>query len=152
MKLKLTCSSFRLRFAFAIVAILILCVRLGVRPKLRFLLLAIAFSVPELAFAEPLGLAIGQAAIVVSPDIHEMMALSSFYNRVNRPGGSIGASAHWMQTLQAPNSCSGIARAPDGKAFFVGGGVGENLIQLERARRGLVRSDALGDALDTSRD
>lgn len=120
------------------------------RTKLKFFLLGTAFSITDLAFAKSLELPTGQvatplaakgahiepltarigpypesiadgaAAIFVSPDMHESMALTSFHNQLKRPGGSIGVVAQRLQTLQAPNSCSGIAWAPDGKAFSSG--------------------------------
>ena len=99
----------------------------------------------------------GAAAIAVSPNKREMLVLTSGYNRVNGPDGAViaaqsmqyvfryaidGPAAHWLQTLQVPNSYSGLAWASDGKAFFVGGGVDDTLMRFDRSSTGFVPSDA----------
>lgn len=98
----------------------------------------------------PFYVADGAAAIAVSPDEREMLVLTSDYNRYNgRDGKPVekqstqyilrytidGRGSRWLQTLQVPNSFSGIAWQPDGRAFIVGGGVDDAVHVF--VRRGL---------------
>ncbi len=98
----------------------------------------------------------GASAIAVSPDKREMLVLTSGYNHFNGADGKLlpaqstqyifrfaisGPRAHWLQTLQVPNSFGGIAWLPDGSAFLVGGGMDDALYVF--ARRG-SRFEAAG--------
>jgi DNA-binding beta-propeller fold protein YncE len=89
----------------------------------------------------------GAAAIAVSPDGQEMLVLTSGYNRYNGADGklvdaqstqyvfryAIGAQgARRLQTIQVPNSFSGIAWQPDGSGFVVGGGVDDAVYLFAR--------------------
>jgi DNA-binding beta-propeller fold protein YncE len=80
----------------------------------------------------------GASAIAVSPDKREMLVLTSGFNVYDGPDGErmpqqstqyifrfsiSGNAAFRLQTLQVPNSFSGIAWKPDGRSFVVGGGV-----------------------------
>jgi DNA-binding beta-propeller fold protein YncE len=97
----------------------------------------------------PTYVADGASAIAVSPDKREMLVLTSGYNKFNGADGKpvaaqstqyifryaiTGPHAEWLQTLQVPNSFGGIAWAPDGNSFIVGGGVDDALYLF--ARRG----------------
>ena len=92
----------------------------------------------------------GAAAIAVSPDKHEMLVLTSGFNRYNGADGKLVAKqstqyvfrysisekgAKRLQTLQVPNSFSGIAWTPGGRGFIVGGGVDDAVYLF--ARQGL---------------
>ena len=91
----------------------------------------------------------GAAAIAVSPDKSEMLVLTSGFNLFNGPDGKLvrqqstqyifrysisGKAAARLQTLQVPNSFSGIAWRPNGRGFVVGGGVDDAVYLF--ARRG----------------
>lgn len=95
----------------------------------------------------PETLADGAAAIAISPDKREMLILTSGFNRVNGPDGAVmpaqstqyvmrysigGGGARWRQTVLVPNSFSGIAWAPDGRSFYVGGGVDDTVLRFDR--------------------
>ena len=84
----------------------------------------------------------GAAAIAVSPDMREMLVLTSGYNRYNGSDGKTlkeqstqyvfryaidGPGGRLLQTLQVPNSFGGIAWLPGGRGFVVGGGVDDAL-------------------------
>ncbi|MBU6207960.1 MAG: beta-propeller fold lactonase family protein, partial [Alphaproteobacteria bacterium] len=99
----------------------------------------------------------GAAAIAVSPDGHEMLVLTSGFNRfigadakpVAAQSGqyifvyAIGAAgAQHKQTLEVPNSFSGIAYAPDGQHFYVGGGVDDTVIAFARGAAGFAPDGA----------
>ena len=89
----------------------------------------------------------GAAAIAVSPDKREMLILTSGFNVYDGPDGKrvpqqstqyvfrysiSGMNAFRLQTLQVPNSFSGIAWQPDGRGFVVGGGVDDALYLFTR--------------------
>ncbi len=91
----------------------------------------------------------GAAAIAVSPDKHEMLVLTSGYNRYDGPDRKLAEQqstqyifryaigrrgARPLQTLQVPNSFGGIAWRSDGRGFVVGGGVDDRVYLF--ARRG----------------
>ena len=106
----------------------------------------------------------GASAIAVSPDGREMLVLTSGFNRFNGADGkvvpaqstqyvfryAIGATgARWLQTLPVANSFSGVAWAPDGRGFAVGGGVDDDLHLFRRAGAGYAEAGppvALGHA------
>ncbi len=84
----------------------------------------------------------GAAAIARSPDGRQMLVLTSGFNRYNGADGKTvaaqsvqyifryaidGKTARLRQTLTVPNSFSGIAWRPDGRAFVVGGGVDDTV-------------------------
>jgi DNA-binding beta-propeller fold protein YncE len=96
----------------------------------------------------PAYIADGASAIAVSPKGDEMLVLTSGYNRYNRADGKLVAAqstdyvfryaigpsgAHWLETLQVPNSFGGIAWKPDGSGFVVGGGVDDAVYLFTRA-------------------
>ena len=95
----------------------------------------------------PETLADGAAAIAMSPDKREMLILTSGFNRVNGPDGAVMPAqstqyvmrytiavngARWQQTVQVPNSYSGIVWAPNGRSFYVGGGVDDTVLRFDR--------------------
>jgi len=95
----------------------------------------------------PSYIADGAAAIAVSPDKHEMLVLTSGYNRYNGADGKrveaqstqyvfryaiTDRGARRLQTLQVPNSFGGIAWQPDGRGFIVGGGVDDAIYLFSR--------------------
>jgi DNA-binding beta-propeller fold protein YncE len=97
----------------------------------------------------------GAAAIAVSPDKHEMLVLTSGYNRYNGRDGKVvpkqstqyvlryaisDRGARWLQTLQVANSFGGIAWRPDATGFVVGGGVDDAVYLF--ARRGSLVTPA----------
>jgi len=106
----------------------------------------------------------GASAVAVSPDGHEMLVLTSGFNRFNDPKGAISLpqsgqyifrytigpkGAVLLQTLTVPNSFSGVAWAPDGKHFYVGGGLDDVvygfhdiLLDYPRTGEGFVRDSA----------
>ena len=105
----------------------------------------------------PAYVADGAAAIAVSPDGREMLVLTSGFNRFNGPDGKVlpaqstqyvfryaidAAGARWLQTLPVANSFSGVAWAPDGRSFVVGGGVDDDLHVFRRAAAGFVEAGA----------
>ena len=103
---------------------------------------------------KPAYVADGAAAVAVSPDGREMLVLTSGFNRFNGADGKVlpGQStqyvlryaigptgAHRLQTLQVANSYSGVAWAPDGRSFAVGGGVDDDLHLFRRTPGGSFR-------------
>lgn len=97
----------------------------------------------------------GAAAIAVSPNGRDMLVLTSGFNRVNGADGALnpvqsqqyvflyaidGKGAKRTQTLMVPNSFSGIAWAPDGQGFIVGGGVDDNVHVFARGAKGFAES------------
>ena len=100
---------------------------------------------------KPAYVADGAAAVAVSPDGREMLVLTSGYNRFNGADGKVVPAqstqyvflyaigpkgAQRRQTLQVANSYSGIAWAPDGLGFAVGGGVDDDVHLFHRAQGG----------------
>jgi YVTN family beta-propeller protein len=85
----------------------------------------------------------GQAvSTALSPDGNTLLVLTSGYNRMNGPTGSrnaawsneyvfvydvTGASPVKTQVLTVPNTFNGIAWHPSGNAFYVSGGVDDNV-------------------------
>ena len=84
----------------------------------------------------------GAAAMALSPDGKRLAILTSGFNRYNGPDGKLDlavsqqylliyavgpAGATHAQTLTVPNSFGGLAWAPDGQSFAVGGGVDDKL-------------------------
>ncbi len=89
----------------------------------------------------------GAAAIALSPDKSEMLVLTSGFNLFNGSDGKLmrqqstqyifrysisGKAAARLQTLQVPNSFSGIAWRPNGRGFVVGGGVDDAVYLFAR--------------------
>src|SRR5882724_1729186 len=81
-------------------------------------------------------------AITVAPDETTMLALTSGYNRNNGPTGAsapaesneyvfiydiAGGTPVKKQVIQVPNTFNGIAWNRDGSAFYVAGGVDDNV-------------------------
>ena len=96
-------------------------------------------------------LADGASAIALSPDGREVLVLTSGFNRVNGPDGKVVAGqstdyvfryaveptgARFLETVQTPNSFSGVAWTPDGNGFLVGGGVDDNVHRFVRTPEG----------------
>jgi YVTN family beta-propeller protein len=89
------------------------------------------------------GYAAGQAVkTAFSPDGDTLLVLTSGYNRLNDAHGKRiaadsneyvfvfdvhGGALHQQQVLQVPNTFLGLAFAPDGKRFFVSGGVDDDV-------------------------
>ena len=85
----------------------------------------------------------GQAiSTAMSPDKRTLLVLTSGYNRVNGSDGkpvssasneyvfvydATGNAPKVRQVLEIPNTFAGIAFAPDGKRFYVSGGVDDNV-------------------------
>ena len=84
----------------------------------------------------------GAAAMSLSPDGKRMLLLTSGYNKYNGANGKVEAlqsgqfifvytlgpkGAHLAQTLRIDNSFYGIAWRPDGKGFYVSGGVDDKV-------------------------
>ncbi|HEV2326426.1 MAG TPA: beta-propeller fold lactonase family protein [Terracidiphilus sp.] len=85
----------------------------------------------------------GQAVKMgLSPDGNTLLILTSGYNRLNDAQGHrsaadsneyvfvfdvSGGGLHQKQVLQVPNTFLGLAFAPDGKHFFVSGGMDDNV-------------------------
>ena len=99
----------------------------------------------------------GAAAIAVSPNKREMLVLTSGFNRYNGPDGKISMpqsgqyifryiisanGAVLAQTLEVPNSFSGVAWAPDGTHFYVGGGLEDVVYDFVRGARGFAPASA----------
>ncbi|MFM9829784.1 MAG: bifunctional YncE family protein/alkaline phosphatase family protein [Sphingomonas sp.] len=95
----------------------------------------------------------GAAAISVSPRGDEMLVLTSGFNRVNDPAGTLSPAqsqqfifvyridargATRTQTLSVANSFSGIAWQPDGNGFIVGGGVDDVVHVFARGTGGFA--------------
>ncbi|OYY72556.1 hypothetical protein [Sphingomonas sp. 28-63-12] len=95
----------------------------------------------------------GAAAIAVSPRGDEMLVLTSGFNRVNDPNGTLSLlqsqqfifvyridarGATRTQTLTVINSFSGIAWTPDGNGFLVAGGVDDNVHIFARGASGFA--------------
>jgi len=81
-------------------------------------------------------------AVAIGPDGTTMLVLTSGYNRNNGPTGAsapaeskenvfvydiAGGAPAKTQVLQIPNTYNGIAWNPDGSAFYVAGGVDDNV-------------------------
>ena len=88
----------------------------------------------------------GAAAVAVSPDKRTMLVLTSGFNRYVGADGKVvptqsgqyifvyaigDKGAKLQQTMQVPNAFSGIAWAPDGKTFYVGGGLDDAVYSFE---------------------
>jgi YVTN family beta-propeller protein len=89
------------------------------------------------------GYTAGQAVkTALSPDGKTLLVLTSGYNRLNDAEGNrsaadsneyvfvfdvSGGALQQKQALQVPNTFLGLAFAPDGKRFFVSGGVDDNV-------------------------
>ena len=100
----------------------------------------------------------GQAVTTaVSPDGNTLLILTSGYNRNSAPDGKpIAAesneyvfvydiSGHGLtkrQVLQVPNSFDGVAWNPRGDAFYVSGGVDDNVHTFARSGAGFIESGA----------
>ena len=85
----------------------------------------------------------GQAVkMALSPDGNTLLILTSGYNRLNDAQGHrsaadsneyvfvfdvSGGALHQKQVLQVPNTFLGLAFAPDGKRFFVSGGMDDDV-------------------------
>ena len=98
----------------------------------------------------------GQAvSTAVSPDGKTLLILTSGYNRLTDAGGKTIASAsneyvfvfdiakgapRQIQALQLPNSYMGLAFAPDGRHFYVSGGVDDD-VHVFSAERGRWAED-----------
>jgi len=117
---------------------------------------------PHIA-AEP-NYEVGQAeTALTSPDGKTLLVLTSGYNRNRGPSGApdrltttefvfvfdiSGHTAKQLQALPVPNSFSGIAWAPDGARFYVGGGQDDNVHVFARNASGFAEAGApisLGD-------
>lgn len=111
----------------------------------------------------------GAAAMTMSPDGREMLVLTSGFNLYNGADGkrlpaqstqyvfrySVGPhGSHLLQTLQVPNSYSGIAWLPDGRGFVVGGGLDDDVRVFRRrgAHFVAVEAIALGHAAGIGAD
>ena len=85
---------------------------------------------------------VGQAVkTVISPDGDTLLILTSGYNRLNLQGKRAPADSNeyvfvfdvthgalrQTQVLQVPNTFIGLAFAPDGKQFYVSGGVDDDI-------------------------
>ena len=103
----------------------------------------------------PESVADGAAAIAMSPDKREMLILTSGFNRINGSDGAIlpaqstqyvmryaisANGARWRQTVQVPNSYSGITWSPNGRSFYVGGGMDDTILRFDR--KGTTFSEA----------
>lgn len=89
------------------------------------------------------GFQAGQAvSTALSPDGHTLLVLTSGYNRNRNAKGKFdpatsseyifvydvkGSHPHKQQVLQVANTFSGIVWRPDGQAFYVAGGVDDNI-------------------------
>lgn len=95
----------------------------------------------------------GAAAVAVSPDKRELLVLTSGFNRFNAPDGKISLpqsgqyvmiyalsakGATFKQSAVIPNSFSGVAWAPDGKHFYVGGGLDDAVYIFDRGANGFT--------------
>jgi YVTN family beta-propeller protein len=85
----------------------------------------------------------GQAiSSAMSPDRRTLLVLTSGYNRLNGPDGKVipaasdeyvfvysatGTRPALRQVLKVPNTFAGIAFSPDGKHFYVSGGVDDDV-------------------------
>ncbi len=102
-------------------------------------------------------LADGAATIAVSPDKREMLVLTSGFNRYIGGDGKVVAAqsgqyvfryaisargAVLRQSLSVANSYSGIAWAPDGQRFYVGGGVDDVIYDFVRRGQRFVPGGA----------
>ena len=100
----------------------------------------------------------GAAAMSVSPDGRQMLALTSGYNRFNGPDGKIvpeqsgqyvfvydlGATgARLVQSLSVDNSFQGLAWRPDGRGFYVSGGVDDKVYAFTRGAHGYAQAAAI---------
>ena len=89
----------------------------------------------------------GAAALSLSPDGKTMLLLTSGYNVFNGPDSKrdpvvsqqyillydiSGATPRRRQTLKIPNAFGGVSWRPDGKTFYVGGGVDDTVQAFEK--------------------
>jgi DNA-binding beta-propeller fold protein YncE len=99
----------------------------------------------------------GAAAMALSPDGRQLLLLTSGYNRYNDAKGAISLAqsqqyvfrytinakgAFLSQTLPVPNSFSGLAWAPDGRSFYVGGGLDDVVYDFVRRADGFAAGRA----------
>jgi DNA-binding beta-propeller fold protein YncE len=101
------------------------------------------------------------AAMALSPDGRTLLILTSGFNRMFNPGGKFdpNASSEYVfvydvsgeapakrQVIALPNSFGGIGWAPGGAAFYVSGGVDDDVLEYAGAPGALAlkRSFALG--------
>ncbi len=97
----------------------------------------------------------GAVSTVVSPDKKTLLVLTSGYNRLNSSTGKripqdstqfvfVFDISHrtpvQTQAIRVPNTYSGIAFDPDGKAFYVSGGVDDNVHIYNLGPNGWVES------------
>eukprot|EP01042_Synura_sphagnicola_P034919 gene34919-44762_t len=93
----------------------------------------------------------GAARLAVSPDGHQMLALTSGFNRyVGADGKRVEAQsgqyiliyglsakgATLTQTLMIPNTFAGVSWRPDGQGFAVSGGVDDTVQLFHRTKTG----------------
>jgi DNA-binding beta-propeller fold protein YncE len=97
----------------------------------------------------------GQAsATTLSPDGKTLLILTSGFNLINGPDGKSvkegsneyvfvfdvsGRTPVKRQVLQVPNSFLGLAFAPDGRRFYVSGGMDDDVIEFARGDDGWTR-------------
>jgi len=97
---------------------------------------------------------VGQAeTALVSPDGKMLLVLTSGYNKNRSPSGGLDpltstefvfifdiahGAPRQLQALPVPNSFSGIAWAPDGRHFYVGGGQNDNVHVFAEGRSGFT--------------
>ncbi len=99
----------------------------------------------------------GAAAVALSPDKRELLVLTSGFNRFNDPQGHIALAqsgqyvmiyaltpkgAVFKQSVVIPNSFSGVAWAPDGTRFYVGGGLDDAVYEFARGAAGFASAGA----------
>ena len=97
----------------------------------------------------------GAAAIAMSPDSKTLLVLTSGYNVFNRADGKrdpktsqqyvlvydiAGSAPRRRQTLTIPNAFGGIGWRPDGRAFYVGGGVDDTVQAFARGKTAFLAS------------
>lgn len=104
------------------------------------------------------GFVAGQAsALTLSPDGRTLLILTSGYNRNNGPDGKqiaaesreyvfvydvTGAEPALRQALQVANSYLGLAWSPDGRRFYVSGGVDDRVVEFAAGPGGYAQSRA----------
>jgi DNA-binding beta-propeller fold protein YncE len=99
----------------------------------------------------------GAAAVAASPDGRTLLVLTSGFNRFNNQDGSLdapqsqqyifvygmsGGGATWRQSIPIPNAFFGLAWRPDGRGFYVSGGVDDAIVAFERGPHGFAQSGA----------
>ena len=97
----------------------------------------------------------GSGAMSTSPDGKRLLILTSGYNKFNGPDGKVVADqsgqfifvydlgkkgAHLVQTLRVDNAFYGLAWRPDGKGFYVSGGVDDKVYAFAAKGTGFAQT------------